>query len=99
MNKSKELDSLVNKSKLYSQLKEYFISSTSIKGIVDVGTIKNIEELYVFYTSLYIFDTTKFSAYTITSLKRSKDLKPFYFNLKKVIDTNMEIKFVFCMLK
>lgn len=92
MNKLNELNSLVNKSKLPSQLKEYFTSSTRNKEIVDVDTIEDIEDLYIFYNSLYIFDTSEFSDYTITSLKKCKDLKSFYFYLKKVIDTNMELK-------
>ena len=91
MNKLNEFDSMVQKSKLPKQLKDYFTLSTPSKEIVDAKTINDIEDLYIFYDSLYIFDTSEFSAYTITSLKRCKDLKSFYFYLKKVIDTNMEL--------
>lgn len=68
------------------------ISGLRIKRVLSEDAIKEIEELYVFYSALYTFDTSEFSAYTITSLKRCQDLDSFYFYLKKVIDTNLELK-------
>lgn len=82
----------INGSKLPSQLKEYFTTSESIKGIINKKLLSEIEDLYIYYTSLYIFDTSEFSAYTITSLKKCKDLDSFYYYLKKVIDTNLDLK-------
>jgi len=87
-----ELDSIVNNSKLPNQLKEYFTVSESIKGLITTDTIKEIEDLYIFLKSVYTFDSSEFSAYTITSLKKCKDLTTFYFYLKKVIDTNLELR-------
>lgn len=87
-----ELDSLVNESKLPNQLKDYFTSSTRIKEIVTTETIKDIEDLYIFYNAVYIFDTSEFAAYTITSLKKCKDIKSFYYYLKKVIDVNVDLR-------
>lgn len=75
----------INGSKLPSQLKEYFTTSESIKGIINKKLLSEIEDLYIYYTSLYIFDTSEFSAYTITSLKKCKDLDSFYYYLKKVM--------------
>src|SRR5699024_9021225 len=86
------INTLVIDSGLPSQLKEYFTTSKIIKDVLTSETIKEIEDLYIFYHSLYYFDTSEFSAYTITSLKRTKDIKSFYFYLKKVIDTNLELK-------
>lgn len=87
-----EINSFVSESELPNQLKEYFITSKIIRDVLTIGTLKEIEDLYIFYQSLYYFDTSEFSAYTITSLKRTKDIKSFYFYLKKVIDTNLELK-------
>lgn len=86
------IETFINASKLPSQLKEYFTTSESIKDIITKKVLSEIEELYIYYTSVYIFDTSEFSAYTITSLKKCKDLNYFYFYLKKVIDTNIELK-------
>ncbi|WP_153009877.1 hypothetical protein [Sporosarcina koreensis] len=87
-----EVISLILESKLPDQLKEYLKSSSRIKEIISIETILEIEDLYIFYDSLYIFDTSEFSAYTITSLQKCKDLDAFYYYLKKVIDTNLELE-------
>lgn len=87
-----EIKGFVNDSKLPSQLKEYFATSESIKAVITKKTLSEIEDLYIYYTSLYKFDTSEFSAYTITSLKKCKDLDSFYYYLKKVIDTNLDLK-------
>lgn len=92
MKKLDELDSLVNESKLPNQLKEYFTSSTRIKEMVTTETIKDIEDLYIFYNAVYIFDTSEFAAHTITSVKKCKDIKSFYYYLKKVIDVHLDLK-------
>lgn len=86
------MDLLVQDSRLPNQLKEYFMASKSIKEVLTNDIVKEIEDLYIFYHSLYYFDPSEFSAYTITSLKRNRDLHSFYFYLKKVIDTNLELK-------
>jgi len=87
-----EIETFVNDSKLPSQLKEYFTTSENIKGVITKKVLSEIEDLYIYYTSLYKFDTSEFSAYTITSLKKRKGLDYFYFYLKKVIDSNMDLK-------
>ena len=87
-----EIESFVNDSKLPSQLKEYFTTSENIKGVITKKVLSEIEDLYIYYTSVYKFDTSEFSAYTITSLKKRKGLDYFYFYLKKVIDSNMDLK-------
>jgi len=92
MKKLDEMISLILKSKLPDQLKEYLQNSSRIKEIISAETIMEIEDLYIFYDSLYTFDTSEFSAYTITSLQKCKDLEAFYYYLKKVIDTNLELE-------
>lgn len=87
-----DMNAIINNSKLPSQLKEYFTTSENIKGVITKKVLSEIEDLYIYYTSLYKFDTSEFSAYTITSLKRSKGLDYFYFYLKKVIDSNLHLK-------
>ena len=87
-----ELDSLVKNSKLPTQLKEYFTVSKIVKDLITKEVIQEIEDLYIFYKSIYTFDTSEFSAYTITTLKRCNNFNTFYFYLKKVIDTNLELK-------
>ncbi|MDW0115209.1 hypothetical protein QT711_18815 [Sporosarcina saromensis] len=87
-----EMISLILASKLPDQLKEYLKSSSRIKEIISTEKIMEIEDLYIFYDSLYTFDTSEFSAYTITSLQKCKDLDAFYYYLKKVIDTNLELE-------
>lgn len=87
-----EIETFVNDSKLPSQLKEYFTASESIKEVITKKILSEIEDLYIYYTSLYHFDTSEFSAYTITSLKKCKGLDYFYFYLKKVIDSNLDLK-------
>lgn len=87
-----EIEAFVNDSKLPSQLKEYFTASENIKAVITKKVLSEIENLYIYYTSLYKFDTSGFSAYTITSLKKCKDLNYLYFYLKKVVDTNMDLE-------
>lgn len=90
--KMNELNTLVKASKLPNQLKEYFTNSESIKEVITVKLIKEIEDLYIYFNSLYSFDKSEYSAYTITSLKRCKDLDSLYFYLKKVLETNLKLQ-------
>lgn len=86
------LNTFINSSQLPEQLKAYFSSSNSIKKLISEDTLKEVEDLYILYNSLYLFDSSEFSNHTITSIKRCKDVKTFYFYLKKVMDSNLKIR-------
>ncbi|WLV24601.1 hypothetical protein QR721_13310 [Aciduricibacillus chroicocephali] len=86
------LNQIIDELNLPTQLKVYLNSSEQTKEQLTVGILKEIEDLYNFYQALYLFDTSEFSAFTITSLKRCKDKETFYYYLKKVIDSNVDFK-------
>ncbi|WLV25845.1 hypothetical protein QR721_06490 [Aciduricibacillus chroicocephali] len=71
------LNQIIDELNLPTQLKVYLNSSEQTKEQLTVGILKEIEDLYNFYQALYLFDTSEFSAFTITSLKRCKDKETF----------------------
>jgi len=88
MSQMGDLDSVINNSKLPDQLKEYFKKSVRIKKILKVDTINDIEDIYIFYDSLYTFDSSEFSSCVVISLSKCTNFDTFYHYLKKVIDTS-----------
>lgn len=84
-----ELHDIIEKSTLPNSLKDYLLNSKSIKEALNLVLINEIEELYIYFNALYVFDKSEFSAHTITALKRCKNLDTFYYYLKKVLETNL----------
>lgn len=87
-----DFNSVINNSKLPEQLKEYFKRSFRIKECLNIDTLKDIEDIYIFYDSLYIFDSSEFSSNVVTSLIKCTNFDAFYLYLKKVIDSSLECK-------
>ena len=86
------LDSLVNSVKLPKQLKEYFTVSKDIKNFLTPKLINEIEEVYVYYSALYSFDSTEFSAHTVRTLKNCKTSDSIKLQLQEILDTSLELK-------
>src|SRR5690625_5739762 len=91
MRLNEELSDLVQKAKIPEQLKTYFMESNEGKLYLSEEMLSEIEELYVFYNALYIFDETEFSFYTITSLKRGSEAAAYYYYLRKILESNLEL--------
>lgn len=87
-----DFNAVVTNSKLPRQLKDYFMTNNRVNDVIEIELIKEIEELYVYYKSLYIFDSIEFSAYVITSLKDCTNSKLPFSHVKKTIDTNLDLK-------
>ncbi|MCF3944855.1 hypothetical protein [Oceanobacillus alkalisoli] len=88
---SEELNDLIHKANIPEQLKTYFRESNEAKLYLNVDMLSEIEELYTFYNALYYFDETEFSSYTISSLKRGSEVVAYYYYLKKILDSNLEL--------
>lgn len=91
MKLSDELNELINKANIPEQLRTYFKESDDGKLYLTEEMLSEIEELYIFYNALYIFDETEFSFYTITSLKRGSEATAYYYYLRKILETNLQI--------
>src|SRR5690625_4493673 len=91
MRLSEELSDLVQKAKIPEQLKTYFKESNEGKAYLNESMLSEIEELYTFYNALYYFDETEFSFYTITSLKRGSEAVAYYYYLRKILESNLEL--------
>lgn len=72
-----------------NQLKEYLISSKTVRNIATKEILNDIEDLFILYSSHYFFDTTDFSLNTIQTLKRVPCPNPIYRYLQTVIENNM----------
>lgn len=84
-----EFDALIKELTIPKQLKEYLTNSKYALEYLNEQLLNDIEELYVYYLSLYTIDNAQFSEQVIMTLKRTKDLDSYYFYLKKVLDTNL----------
>lgn len=87
-----ELETFIESSALPIQLKEYFIGSKNIQKIISEEILGEIEDLYVYYDSLYKFDTSQFGVSVIDSLMRCKDFNMYYFYLKKILENQLVIE-------
>lgn len=72
-------------------LREYLLKSNKMVGALSAEMLLEIEDIYVFYKSLYKFDETEFSVNVIKSIERCKETAGFYFYLKKVLDSGLQI--------
>lgn len=86
-----KLNLIVNDLRLPDQLKEYFSSSEAIAPFLTTEIINEIEELYVYYSSLYTFDSTEFSAFTIRTLKDSESSGSSLCPLQKILEENLNL--------
>lgn len=86
-----KIDNLINEKKIPEQLKEYFLNSKRGKNFINEQMLEAIEELYIYYSALYLFDETEFSAFTITTLERGSEHSAYYYYLKKILDNQMEL--------
>ncbi|MGH0424680.1 MULTISPECIES: hypothetical protein [Bacillus] len=81
---------IVNSIKLPVTLKDYLLTSNRIEQLLSEEILLDIEEIYIFYNSLYVFDESEFSLNVIKSIERCRDRTGFYFYLKKVLDTELK---------
>lgn len=72
-------------------LREYLLKSNKMVDALSAEMLLEIEDIYVFYKSLYKFDETEFSANVVKSIERCKETAGFYFYLKKVLDSGLQL--------
>ncbi|WBL15231.1 hypothetical protein [Sutcliffiella sp. NC1] len=87
-----DIHNILEKSRLPIQLKDYFSESKKIQKLLTEKLIHDIEDLYLYYDSLYYFELTEFGVRVIDSLIRCKDFTTYYFYLKKILDNHLEVE-------
>ncbi|ARK21870.1 hypothetical protein [Sporosarcina ureae] len=87
----KDFSTIIANMDLPSQLKEYLNNRKEMQNIITKEILKEVEEIYVLYRSLYFFDTTEFSLYSIIVLKKSPELDSVFYYLRKVIDIEVPL--------
>lgn len=81
----------LRKIEIPEMLREYLLKSNKMVDSLSAEMLLEIEDIYVFYKSLYNFDETEFSVNVIKSIERCKETAGFYFYLKKVLDSGLQI--------
>lgn len=81
----------LRKIEIPEMLREYLLKSNKMVDSLSAEMLLEIEDIYVFYKSLYKFDETEFSVNVIKSIERCKETAGFYFYLKKVMDSGLQI--------
>jgi len=90
MNKTNELKDIINKTDIPQLLRDYLLRNEQIQLILSTDLLKDIEDLYIEYDSLYIFDEAEFCSHVITGLKRQDKHEYFYNYLKIVIGAEVQ---------
>src|SRR5690606_7319456 len=72
-------------------LRSYLLRNKHVGLFLDETLLKEIEEIYVEYDSLFIFDEAEFCSYVITGIKKLDKHDYFYHYLKKVFETNLNL--------
>jgi hypothetical protein len=73
-------------------LKDFLLTSKSISNLLDDSILIEIEDLYIYYKSFYIFNESEFGAKTIMALKKCKDRSTFYYYLKKILESELDYR-------
>lgn len=82
-------ESFIKSLNLPSHLKEYFLKSERIKKFITRENLEDIEDIYLLFNSVYLFNESIFSSHVILLLSKSKEFD-YYFHLKQVLETDME---------
>lgn len=82
-------ESFISSLNIPLQLKEYFLKSVRVKKYLTRESLEDIEDIYLLFNSLYIFDKSSFSSYVILSLNKSKEFD-YYHHLKNVLENEMK---------
>ncbi|WP_260857037.1 hypothetical protein [Bacillus thuringiensis] len=85
------INDTLRKIEIPEMLREYLLKSNKMVDSLSAEMLLDIEDIYVFYKSLYKFDETEFSVNVIKSIERCKETAGFYFYLKKVLDSGLQI--------
>ena len=72
-------------------LKDYLLRIQRVQLPLNSKLLRDIEEIYIEYDSLYFFDKAKFSGYVITGLKKQDKYDYFYNYLKIVMESNLRL--------
>lgn len=89
MKETKELTNKINQADIPQLLKDYLFRNKQIQLTLNTNLLDDIQDLYIEYDSLYIFDEAEFSSYVITGLKKQDKHDYFYNYLKIVMQSNM----------
>lgn len=86
---NKDLIELINNNELPKILKNYFTRNTHIHMCLNEVLLKDIEEIYIEFDSLYEFDEAEFCSFVITCIKKQDKHDYFYNYLKKVLESSL----------
>lgn len=88
---SEELSDNIKSTNIPELLKDYLLRTQHIQLSLNSNLLRDIEEIYIEYDSLYFFDEAEFSGYIITGLKKQDKHDYFYNYLKIVIGSNLRL--------
>lgn len=87
-----DIHKLVKKVQIPNQLKSYFIESESILEYLTDDKLFILEDLYIYFDSIYEFDTSEFCVAAVAVIRRPHELDSFYYYLKKVIEKKVDLQ-------
>lgn len=74
---------------LPTDLIKYLTSSRKLKDRLFRYALLDIEELYLYYSSVYDFSVSAFCDNAIKAISRANNFEKFYFYAKKIMDENL----------
>jgi len=86
-----KLKDQINDADIPEIFRNYLLRNKHVGLFLDEPLLKEIEEIYVEYDSLFIFDEAEFCSYVITGIKKLDKHDYFYHYLKKVFETNLNL--------
>lgn len=70
-------------------LKNYLMRNKHTHLYLSESLLNEIEEIYIEFDSMYIFDEAEFCSYIITGIKKQEKHDYFYHYLKKIFETSL----------
>lgn len=86
-----KLQTLLDEVNLPIQLKGYFVNSKSTSKYLTEEMLYVIEDLFIFFNSLYVIDTSEFSSAIIKAVRNTKNSNSLYEKFKIMIETEIKL--------
>ncbi|MCM3568680.1 hypothetical protein [Neobacillus mesonae] len=80
----------IKKLNLPNELIVYFTESSRISDKLYTSVLKDLEDIYLLYSSLYNFKVSEFCSFAISCIERANKIDSFHYYLSKTLENHLE---------
>ncbi|GAB6256928.1 hypothetical protein [Peribacillus sp. N1] len=80
----------IKKLKLPNELIVYFTESSRISDKLYTSVLKDLEDIYLLYSSMYNFKISDFCSFAISCIERANKIDSFHYYLSKTLENHLD---------